>query len=1026
MNKTNKIFQLAARGFGILLVVLLISIFVSPMLINLEPVKDKILAYVSEKTKGELLYNKVDILYFPRPHAVIHQATLSLPGNIKGKLAWLKVYPAIFPLFFGNVQIKSFRIQTPDLELKLPFRQKNKIAKHNIFPMQPVKKVLSGILQYSLSNFSNTVIHIQNGNLNIYDENRIIFKFQNITAHTKISSKKFKINLTGKSNLWNNISVNGWVNPHSLASNGKISLTHFLPSKLADYIFPDADWKIANGDINLNLDFRSDKHHAVHAKVQSRKSHLTLLQGKDKFVLQAKSLICKLDMDEERTKVDLSNFILDYPKLSASGHLILNRMTEQVSLDIDARTVDVGSTRKVALVLSENRGITKDIFEIVRGGNVPEISFKSFGKSLADLGKMENIFIRGNLRDGNIFVPAALLDLKDVNGSVTISNGILMGENITSRLGNSYGHSGILRLGFEKNIPFYVETNIQADLAQLPPILKRLVKYKPFLKELSYIKKVSGSAVGKMVLDGSTQSVDVNVYASKFNLRGRYGRIPYPLQIKGERFVYQDTQISFDKLTTKIGKSLFSKVSGGITWENEPHLYIKSPLAKLQMGEIYPWFLSYKNTAAIFKDFKVTHGITTLSDINLDGPVLHPMNWRINMKGEVENILIKSTLSPDPISVANGKFDIIESAIPGTVKNNVIIESANLAWGNSLFASEGSIIFSQEGLWLHTELATDQIGWDRVDQVIEYVSQKRDPGPAEKPWTLPVESVFRIKTDNFTWGDLKFSPAYANIFVKDKKTFIDFAKASLCGISISGSIKISSTKMELHLYPMAENQPLDQTVTCQWGKNQLVTGNFNLSGKLFAISNSKEIGKVLNGKLKFFATDGRIYRYEALAKIFALLNLSEIFRGKLPDVVKEGFAYNSIQADGKLENGKFIFKEFVIDGSSMTTVCEGYIDLVRDEMDMVVLVAPFKTVDYIIKHIPLVNQILGGKLVSIPFRVKGNPSDPDIIPLSPTAIGAGVFGIIKRTLKLPVTIFQPLISGKNGIIAEDPIYHKGP
>jgi len=72
MNKSKKIFQLATRGFGILLVVLLIFVLVSPMLINLEPVKDKILAYVSEKTKGELLYNKVDILYFPRPHAVIH------------------------------------------------------------------------------------------------------------------------------------------------------------------------------------------------------------------------------------------------------------------------------------------------------------------------------------------------------------------------------------------------------------------------------------------------------------------------------------------------------------------------------------------------------------------------------------------------------------------------------------------------------------------------------------------------------------------------------------------------------------------------------------------------------------------------------------------------------------------------------------------------------------------------------------------------------------------------------------------
>jgi len=1003
---------MTARGVGILLIVLLIFILVSPVLINLEPVKEKILAYVSVKTEGELLYKKVNILYFPRPHVVIHQASLSIPGNIKGKLAWLKVYPSIFPLLTGDMQIERLRIKAPDFELRLPVRQKIKNEKQNAFSMQHVKKALSGILKYSLSNLSNTVIHIQNGNLNIHDENRIVFKFQNINARTKISSKKIKIGLTSKSNLWKNISVKGWINPHSLASDGKISLTHFYPGKLTDYIFPDAGLKITDGDINLNLDFESDKHHALRAKVKSHTSHLALLQKNENLVIKSKSLICKLDMDVEKTKVYLSKLILDYPNLNASGQFLLKRRLKQTSLDINVKKADVRSTRKVALALAGNRGITKDIFDIVKGGTIPEITFKSFGKSPADLGKIENIFIRGKMRDGNIFVPAALLDLKDVSGSVTISNSILLGENIKARLGNSFGTRGVLELGFEKNIPFYVETVIQADLAQLPPILKRLVKYKPFLKELSQIKKVSGSALGKMVLDGSKQSVDVGVYASKINLRGRYGRIPYPMKIKGDRFTYKGTQISFDKLNAIIGKSLFSQLSGGLTWKNEPHLKIKSHLSRLQMEEIYPWFLSYKNTAAIFKDFKVTHGIATLSDINLDGPVFHPMNWFINMKGNVENILIKSTLSPDPISVANGKFDIIESDVPGTVKNNVIIESANLAWGNSLFTSEGSIIFSKEGLWLYTELATDQIEQDRVDQIIEYVDKKKDPGPDEKPWTLPVEGVFRIKSDYFTWGDLTFNHVNADIFVRDSKIFIDFTRANLCGISVPGSIKISSKNMELYLYPVAENRQLDQTVTCHWGKKQLITGNFNLSGKLVAISNSRGIGKVINGNLKFNAKDGRIYRYGILSKILALLNLSEIFRGKLPDVVEEGFAFNSIIAEGNIENGKFLFKEFVIDGSSMTIVCEGYVDLVRDKMDMVVLVAPFKTVDYIIKHIPIVNQILGGKLVSIPFRIKGNPENPDIIPLSPKAIGAGVFGIIKRTLKLPITIFQPLVSGE--------------
>jgi hypothetical protein len=52
---------------------------------------------------------------------------------------------------------------------------------------------------------------------------------------------------------------------------------------------------------------------------------------------------------------------------------------------------------------------------------------------------------------------------------------------------------------------------------------------------------------------------------------------------------------------------------------------------------------------------------------------------------------------------------------------------------------------------------------------------------------------------------------------------------------------------------------------------------------------------------------------------------------------------------------------------------------------------------------------MGGNLISIPFRAIGDLSDPDVIPLSPTAVGSGLLGILQRTLKLPITIIQPVL-----------------
>ncbi len=57
------------------------------------------------------------------------------------------------------------------------------------------------------------------------------------------------------------------------------------------------------------------------------------------------------------------------------------------------------------------------------------------------------------------------------------------------------------------------------------------------------------------------------------------------------------------------------------------------------------------------------------------------------------------------------------------------------------------------------------------------------------------------------------------------------------------------------------------------------------------------------------------------------------------------------------------------------------------------------------------SNILGGKLVSIPFKAVGDLGDPDVIPLPPTAVGAGLLGILQRTLELPITIIQPVLPG---------------
>jgi hypothetical protein len=196
---------------------------------------------------------------------------------------------------------------------------------------------------------------------------------------------------------------------------------------------------------------------------------------------------------------------------------------------------------------------------------------------------------------------------------------------------------------------------------------------------------------------------------------------------------------------------------------------------------------------------------------------------------------------------------------------------------------------------------------------------------------------------------------------------------------------------------------------CFFARDLRITGNYDFNGLLNSRGKSSELKRALQGNAQLRAKDGVIYKFPLLAKIFAFLNVTELLRGKLPDFTAQGFAYNSAVIKGDIREGVLYIQEAVVDGKTMQLVGQGEIDLVNNQIKLTVLVAPFKTIDFLVSKIPGIRYILQGTLISIPLRVTGNIEDPNIVVLSPTAVGAGLVGVMQRTLNLPVKIIEPLL-----------------
>jgi hypothetical protein len=218
-----------------------------------------------------------------------------------------------------------------------------------------------------------------------------------------------------------------------------------------------------------------------------------------------------------------------------------NPSLRKISLDIEAMEVDIALMRDMAFAFAADIQIMQKVFSFIRGGTVPVISIQSQGASIADLGACENLFIRGKMLKGDIFIPGPELHFKNVKGECAISKGILEGRNIEAKLDHSEFREGKLKIGLKGIDPtFHLETLSKVDLKELPHYLTRLVKNKALLNELNGIQKIKGHAQGKLVLGESLAFIKPSVEVSEINASAFYQRVPYPTEIKSGRFSYDD------------------------------------------------------------------------------------------------------------------------------------------------------------------------------------------------------------------------------------------------------------------------------------------------------------------------------------------------------------------------------------------------------------------------------------------------------------------------------------------------------
>jgi len=421
--------------------------------------------------------------------------------------------------------------------------------------------------------------------------------------------------------------------------------------------------------------------------------------------------------------------------------------------------------------------------------------------------------------------------------------------------------------------------------------------------------------------------------------------------------------------------------------------------------------------------------------------------FRAGFKGRIAGSSIKHLFVDPPLSVGQLQGDITvegdwehpekttgsgsvqatgiqlprEFSVPVTVdelrleaqNTQLLVKSATVSSGQSRVEVSGTIAYPADMFTIDADI--------RGDTMVVPVSSPQTTGAAEpdtretgsakvaqflnKVWYLPARGQVRVDVAHFQVGRREISPLVGIASLQGTTLDLRLQRASLCSLTLSGKFVARPDDVELNGKASARGAQVYNVIACMTGQRVQMTGTLNFDAEFSARGKLAGLLDTLKATYSITATNGHINKFDELDAVLKVVNLTQIIAGQIPDLDKQGMDYRSAWVKGTMEGHTYAL-EAAMNASAITLAAHGTVNDVTKAIDMTVLVAPFKTLDWIINKIPIVRNILGGTLLAVPVHVGGTFDNPQVVPLGARAVGARAGEILSNTLGLPKDFIQ--------------------
>lgn len=143
-------------------------------------------------------------------------------------------------------------------------------------------------------------------------------------------------------------------------------------------------------------------------------------------------------------------------------------------------------------------------------------------------------------------------------------------------------------------------------------------------------------------------------------------------------------------------------------------------------------------------------------------------------------------------------------------------------------------------------------------------------------------------------------------------------------------------------------------------------------------SNRATHGIHKKGSIEVRVHNGAINRFDILSKLFTLINLGSIVRGRLPDLIVQGLPFQSLTWQTDVFDTKWNFKNMQLTSDAARINASGIYLSDQDRIDFRVDVSPLVGLDTVFSGLfgNLITR--NGKILTTTFRVRGLYQSPDV------------------------------------------------